>query len=193
MRILITGATGFIGKKLLARLVEAGHEAVVLTRSVDRARRSIGYPCTFHPWQGRADEIPSASLEGVDAVFHLAGESIGDRRWTEVQKRRILETRVWGTRELVAGIKAMKKPPQVVICASAIGFYGDAGDKEVDETSPAGTGFLAEVCKSWEAELKPLETLCRVVSMRTGIVLGEGGGILGKLVPIFQSDRKSVV
>ncbi|MBS1962210.1 MAG: TIGR01777 family oxidoreductase [Bdellovibrionales bacterium] len=193
MKTLVTGATGFIGIELLKRFSREANEIRILTRNVDRATESLGRHLssmevtrvrTFE-WDSNRSVAPATALEGVDTVFHLAGENIGGGRWTEERKRRIRESREIGTRNLVAGLNRMASPP-VFISASAIGFYGDAGDRKLDESSPKGEGFLADVCEVWETEARKART-SRLVLPRFGIVLGRGGGALEKLLPLFRT------
>lgn len=174
MKILLTGATGLIGKELGKKLVEKGHTIAVVTRDVASARATLPYPADFYEWKSPKDEFPRAALADVEAVIHLAGENIGEGRWTEERKRRILESRVLGTRAVV---QAIATAPTVhhFIGASAIGIY------EKD--------FLKEVCRKWEAETVPLKSLgVRVVNLRTGVVLSRYGGALEKMLPVFMSN-----
>jgi uncharacterized protein (TIGR01777 family) len=187
MKILLTGATGFIGRALLARLDEKKHELLVLSRDATRAKKRLGLPSSYFDWRPEEGPPPSAALAGVDAVFHLAGEGVAERRWSAEQKRRIYESRVVGTRHLGQGIARMQSPPSVIIAASAIGFYGDRGDEVLTEDSALGRGFFPEVCRDWENEaLKLGAPTSRVVMVRVGLVLGPQGGALSKMLPVFK-------
>ncbi|MBL9083232.1 MAG: TIGR01777 family oxidoreductase, partial [Planctomycetales bacterium] len=138
-------------------------------------------------WDPDAGEIDPSALEGFDAVVHLAGENIAGGRWNEERKRRILESRTKGTSLLAGALAKLKNPPKVFACASAIGFYGNRGDETLDERSPAGEGYLADVCKQWEAAAEPARAAgIRTVNMRFGIVLGMGGGALAKMLTPFK-------
>jgi uncharacterized protein (TIGR01777 family) len=182
MRTLVTGATGLIGKALIDRL----ESAVVLTR--DQARAKHSFPkAEAHAWSPEAGPPPAVALDGVDVIFNLAGESVAEGRWTDDKKRRIRDSRVLGTRNLVAGLAALEKRPRVLVSASAVGYYGDRGDEELVETSAAGRGFLAEVCAAWEHEaLAAADLGIRVVCVRIGIVLALGGGALAKMLTAFR-------
>lgn len=173
MRLGITGASGFIGSHA-ARLASArGWEVVPFSRQPrdERARLLVpGEP---------------ADVDGLDAVLHLAGESVVGR-WTREKRRRIMDSRVLGTRSIVEGFARAAVPPRVLVSGSAIGFYGDTGDREVDENSPAGTGFLADVCRAWEAEALKVRA-ARVVLLRTGLVLGRDGGTMKRVLPVFRA------
>jgi len=183
MRALITGATGFIGRRLLRHL----DGAVVLTRNPERAKRTLGSGVTAIAWDAESGPPPAAAFEGVNAVFHLAGEPVAGGRWTGERKRRIRDSRVLGTRNLVAALEALPQRPTVMVAASAVGYYGDRGDEALDENSPAGNGFLAETCVEWEREAARASALgMRVVNPRIGIVLGEKGGALDKMLPPFR-------
>ena len=146
MRALITGATGLIGRQLLSSI----ENPVVLSRRPGEARRLFG--TVAHLWEPETGSVFSEALRGVEVVFNLAGEPVSDGRWTGEKKRRIRDSRVVGTRNLLAGLAAIKSRPRVIVSASAVGYYGDRGDKELDERSAAGHGFLAEVCADWERE-----------------------------------------
>ncbi len=175
MRALVTGATGFIGRPLLSKL----DAAAVLTRDPERARRSLP-GADAHAWAPEVGPPPDAAFRGVDVVFNLAGEPVAEGRWTAERKRRIRDSRVLGTRNLVAGLAAQASRPRVLVSASAVGYYGDRGDEELDEGSAAGSGFLAEVCVEWEREAMAAERLgVRVVCVRTGIVLGRSSPAAG--------------
>lgn len=187
MRILLTGATGFIGKKLSKRLLLEGHSLVLLVRDLEKAKQSFPYPADFFLWNAK-DEPDPAAFTGVDGVIHLAGESIVGARWSEAQKRKIHDSRILSARALVSAMEKLgDAKPQVFLGASAIGFYGDRKDEVLDEQSPLGAGFLSEICRDWESEVltKAIPGL-RSVAVRIGIVLGKGGGALEKLLPLFK-------
>ncbi len=177
MNVLISGATGFLGGTLIPELEAGGHRVTRLTRS-PKSADDLGWD----PEAGTIDD-----LEGTDAVVHLAGESIAEGRWTPGKKRRILESRRKGTRLLSEAIAALSAPPSVMVSASAVGYYGDRGNELLTEESGPGSGFLAEVCRDWEAAAEPArEAGIRVVHPRVGIVLSTKGGALGATLPIFK-------
>ncbi len=178
MHVLISGATGFIGSALVPELEAGGHR-------VTRLSRSQSGPGTIH-WDPEAGTI-EGDLEGTDAVVHLAGESIAEGRWTPEKKRRIVDSRVKGTRLLAEKISALETPPGVMVSASAVGYYGDRGDEVLTEESAPGTGFLPEVCREWEAAAEPARRGgIRVVHPRIGVVLSPKGGALATTLPIFK-------
>ncbi len=186
MRVLITGATGFIGKRLCQVLLDEGHEVVVLSRRPPEKAQMVPGARAF-AWNPEAATPPVEAWKGVEAVIHLAGEPVAASRWTEEQKRRIRDSRVNGTRNLVDGMKKLSAPPKVLVCGSAVGFYGNRGDEQLDERSEAGRGFLSEVCGEWEREAeKALSFGTRVAQVRIGVVLDEGGGALDKMLLPFK-------
>ena len=175
--VAVTGASGLIGTALTAALEERGDRVIPVGR-----RPPVGGVA----WDPVARRIDEAALEGVDAVIHLAGESI-DGRWTSSKKRRILDSRVEGTEVLVGALSNLDRPPAVVVSASAVGFYGDRGDEELTEESEPGTGFLAEVCERWEAAAVPIASPdTRLVLARTGIVCTPDGGALGRMLALTR-------
>ena len=181
MRALVTGATGFIGRRLVARL----QRPVVLTRDAAKAKMVLGDVEAF-AWEPEEGLAPPAAFDGVDAVIHLAGETVAGR-WTQDKKRRILNSRVLGTRNLVATIGALATRPRVLVSTSAVGYYGSCGDQILDESSPAGRDFLAGVCKEWEETSAAARELgVRVVNPRIGLVLGEKGGALERMLFPFR-------
>ncbi|HEY2415099.1 MAG TPA: TIGR01777 family oxidoreductase [Pirellulaceae bacterium] len=184
MPALVTGGTGFVGRRLLAKL----DQPVVVSRDAAKAAKKLEplKPKVIR-WDPLHDPLPAAALSGVDAIFHLAGDPVAEGRWTEKKKQRIRDSRVLGTQNLVAGLAAAATRPKTLISASAVGYYGDCGDAEIDERSPPGHDFLAEVCIGWErAALTARDLGIRVVLIRTGVVLGEKGGALAKMLTPFQ-------
>lgn len=182
MRALVTGATGFIGRGLMNRFPLAA----VLTRRPEAAAEM--FP-TAAIWRSGSAQAIAEALTGhsCEVVFHLAGEPVAQARWTTQTKRRIRESRVEGTRVLVEGINLSKVRPKVLVSASAVGFYGDQGERTLSEDSAGGDGFLADVCRDWEEQAARAEQLgVRVVSLRIGLVLGRGGGALSAMLTPFK-------
>lgn len=178
--IAVTGSTGLIGSALVRLLETEGHRVTRIVHShPDSARGDV-------PWNPATGELDAARLEGVDAVVHLAGENVGER-WTEEKKERIRRSRVEGTRLLSEALAGLRAPPRVLVSASAVGLYGDRGEERLDETSPPGNDFLAEVAREWEAATRPAEERgVRVVHLRFGVVLSAAGGALAKMLPPFR-------
>jgi len=178
--VAVTGSHGLVGSALVPALVRAGHRAVRVVRGTPAEGDELG-------WDPRAGVIDAAGLDGIDAVVHLAGAGIGDKRWTPERKRMILESRTTSTDLLARTLAALDHKPVVLLSASGVDYYGPHGDEELSEQSPRGTGFLAEVCARWEAATKPAEDVgIRVVRSRTGPVLSAAGGLLGRLLLPFR-------
>ncbi len=189
MKIAITGATGFVGSRLVEKLTVEGHQILILTRSLERAKRI--FPVSAFPTVEAVTYTPRESgnwqqaISGCDAVINLAGEPIAER-WTAEHKKAILESRQLGTRKIVEAISQANPKPAVLINASAVGYYGTSETTTFAENSPPGNDFLAEVCKNWEAEAQKVKDAgVRLVILRNGIVLGNGGA-LAKMIPPFQ-------
>lgn len=188
MKILITGASGFVGTCLIEKLIDSGHQDIrILTRNIEKFEKECSLPVDVFYWNPKDHYIEVGALENVDYVIHLAGEGVADGRWNEDKKGRILSSRVEGTKLLMDEIKKGVTTPRKFISASAIGIYGDRGEEVLDSKSTLGTGFLAEVCKQWESiclnnEIKDMQGIC----IRTGIVLGRNGGALNKMLPAFK-------
>ena len=180
MDVAISGSHGLIGAALVASLQADGHHVLRLTRGGITNEDEIG-------WDPDAGRIDAPALEGVDAVVHLAGEGIGERKWSAEQKRRIRESRLRGTAALAAAVASREEKPRVFVSASAIGYYGDRGDEELTEKSAPGDDFLAQLCQEWEAETEPAAAAgVRTVHARTGIVLARHGGVLARLLLPFK-------
>jgi uncharacterized protein (TIGR01777 family) len=183
--VTLTGATGLIGSRVVAALRSRGAEVTVLSRDPERARRRLGDVRAL-AWDPIAQPAPAPALEGADAVIHLAGEPIA-QRWSAAAKRAIRDSRVLGTRNLLAGISGAGARPATLVSSSAAGYYGAHGEEPLDEDAPAGRDFLARVCVEWEAEAARAGELgVRVAIVRTGVVLDRAGGALAKMLPPFR-------
>ena len=184
--VLVTGATGLIGKALCRRLIARGDRVVVFTRNPTTARTIVPGAAQCVAWDAKPGEW-EATLESVDAVVHLAGASIAGRRWTPAYKREILESRTLSTRALVDAMARALQRPSVFVCASGIDYYGPRGDEPIDESAPPGRSFLAQVCVAWEGEAcRAADLGVRTVMIRTGIVLDRREGALARLLLPFQ-------
>jgi len=182
MKILISGASGLVGKYLTPTLIAKGHEVHKLVRKTPQSADEIQWDA-----EKGFSESEQAKLENFDAVVHLAGDNVASENWSDEKKRKIKESRTVGTQVLVDALKALKNPPKHFISASAIGFYGNRGDEILTEESAQGTGFLPEVCAAWEDEIKRAEALpARVVFLRIGVVLAKDGGALEKMLTPFK-------
>lgn len=177
MAIIVTGASGLLGSALTAALRAEGERVVALVRRAPRDEDEV----FWNPADGVLD---TDSLEEAQAIVHLAGASVGDRRWTAAYKREIVRSRVDSTRLLVGAIAELSAPPEVFLSGSGVDFYGDTGDRVIDESAPKGRGFMADLCEAWEGEAR--EAPCRAVQVRTGLVLSARGGALGRMLPIFR-------
>ncbi len=181
LRVAISGASGLIGSALAGLLTTGGHEVMRLVRRAAAGPDEIA-------WDPERSRVDDAALARVDAVVHLAGAGIADRRWTEARKRLILDSRVRGTRLLAEALARLQPRPAVLVSASAVGIYGDRGDELLDEQSPPGGDFLAAVCRAWEAAAAPAAAAgMRVVHPRFGIVLSPAGGALARMLPPFRA------
>jgi len=183
VRIVVTGWSGFIGRQLAERLLAGGHQVHLLGRA---PKKGLPPAAEFSPWDPLAGTPPKSAIEAADAIVHLAGEPVA-QRWTAEAKRQIQTSRTVGTANLVRGISQAERKPKVLISGSAIGYYGARGDEELRESSAPGKGFLADVCREWEAAALAAQPLgVRVVLLRTGIVLSEKGGALERMLPPFK-------
>jgi uncharacterized protein len=178
MPIALTGASGFLGQQVICAATRRGHEVVAFSRDPRRIVHGSVETRRFS-----LEVAPDFS--GCEAVIHLAGENVAGL-WTRAKMRRIIESRVLGTRRVVEGLRNTGPHPEVLVCASATGFYGDQGDVELTEESPAGSGFLADTCKAWEEEAAAACDVCRVASLRFGLVLGKNGGALRPMAALFR-------
>ncbi|MEQ8144228.1 TIGR01777 family oxidoreductase [Streptomyces sp. OP7] len=182
-RVAVAGASGLIGGALARSLAAEGHTVLRLVRRAPRSADEIR-------WDPERGTVDAAGLAGCDAVVNLAGAGVGDRRWTDAYKELIRSSRVRGTRALAEAVAGLPEDvrPRVFLCGSAIGYYGETGDRAVDESAPPGEGFLPEVCVAWEAAAAPArEAGVRTVFARTGLVVAGGGGAWGRLFPLFRA------
>jgi hypothetical protein len=180
MKIAVSGGSGLIGTALTRTLAGSGHDCRQLVR---RAPRNAGEL----EWRPERGLVEPAAAQGVDAIVHLAGESVAGGRWTTAKRHRIRSSRAPATLRLVESLSPLKRPPRVFVCASAVGYYGDRGDELLVEDSPAGGGFLASVCRDWEAAAATAATICeRVVMLRFGVVLSAAGGALPRMQKPFR-------
>jgi uncharacterized protein len=190
LRVTVTGATGLIGRALVAGLQDRGAHVTVLSRDPAGAAAKLDLggqaPVEAVGWDPLDEPAPAQALAGRDAVVHLAGEQVA-QRWTSRAKKAIRDTRVIGTRQLLAGLRQTEARPEVLVSASAIGYYGSHGEEPLDEEAPAGEDFLAQVCVAWEAEAAKASGLgVRAVQLRTGVVLAPDGGALAQMLPPFR-------
>lgn len=180
-RVAVTGASGLIGSALVRSLRADGHDVLRLVRRPARAADEV-------EWDPKRLYVDAAGLVGVDSVVHLAGAGVGERRWSETYKREIRESRVLGTTAISQALASLAQPPESLVCGTALGWYGDTGSRAVDESAPAGTGFLPSVCVEWEAAAAPAEEAgIRVTYARTGLVVASEGGAWGRLFPLFRA------
>jgi uncharacterized protein len=180
VRIAVTGSTGLIGTALVAALRDGGHRVIRLVRQTPASEDEIA-------WDPLAPTGGLGTLDGLDAAIHLAGANVAGRRWTAAYKEEIRASRVRGTRALADALAAASTPPPVLLSGSAIGWYGDTGGRQVDESSPAGSGFLPGVVREWEAATRPAqEAGIRVITMRSGVVISRRGGVLARMLPPFR-------
>ncbi|MCZ4513276.1 TIGR01777 family oxidoreductase [Streptomyces sp. ActVer] len=180
-RIAVAGASGLIGSALVRSLTADGHEVVRLVRRTPRAKDEV-------EWDPERQYVDAAGLVGCDAVVNLAGAGIGDHRWTDEYKRKIRDSRLLGTATLAEAVASLDRPPQVFLNGSAMGIYGDTGERAVDESAPPGIGFLPSLCVEWEEAAAPAEEAgVRTVFARTGLVVAAKGGAWGRLFPLFKA------
>jgi len=184
MTIVIAGASGFIGRRLMKALANGNHSIRALSR---HAGTNLPNGVQLHVWDATKGPPPAESLEGAEAVVNLVGEPIA-QKWTDEVKQKIRESRAVGTRHLVAALAGMQQRPAVLVCSSAIGYYGSRGEEVLTEASAPGTGFIADVCTEWEKEADAAAALgIRLVKLRTGMVLAGHGGALARMMPAFKS------
>ncbi|WP_031510121.1 TIGR01777 family oxidoreductase [Streptomyces megasporus] len=181
MRIAVTGSSGLIGRALVTSLRAYGHDVVRLVRRPARAGDEV-------EWDPVRQYVDTAGLVGCEAVVHLAGAGVGDRRWTREYKRTIRDSRVLGTAAIAEAVASLDTRPRTLVVGTAVGYYGDTGDRAVDESAPPGDGFLADVCQEWEeAAAAAEEAGIRTVYARTGLVVARHGGAWGRLFPVFKA------
>ena len=187
MKVLVTGATGLVGSALVPVLTANGHEVFRLTRSEAKLANDIH-------WNPTSRDLPKARLEGLDAVVHLAGENIAASRWTNKVKERLRFSRVDTTKFLCDARAELQHPPKILVCASAFGYYGQRGAEILTESTSPGTGFLADLCRDWEAACEPARKMgMRVVNLRIGVILSPKGGALAKMLTPFRMGVGGVI
>lgn len=187
MRVIITGATGFIGKVLCQELTEAGYEVVALSRNLEAGAKILGEQIKVAQWDGKTAKGWENLCDCDYAIINLAGENISSGRWTDKRKKIILDSRLNAGKAVVEAVKIAEEKPKVVIQASGIGYYGSLADEIVDEDFPPGKGFMPEVAQQWELSTKPVELVgVRQIIIRTGIVLGKDGGAFPRLALPFR-------
>lgn len=185
MRVAITGSTGLIGSALTRSLLADGHQVLRLTRGQSSSTAKDGSETAT--WDPKGGTVQPGALEGVDAVVHLAGAGVGDKRWTAAYKQEIRDSRIAGTQTIARACAELDSPPRVLISGSAVGYYGETGDRVIEESAPAGDDFLARLTVEWEAAAAPaVEAGIRVAYPRTGLVVSAKGGAWGKLFPLYR-------
>ncbi len=189
MKILVTGGTGFVGKKLITTILKKGYQVTALCRSIEKARKILGDQVEIIRWDSEEELNDVKFLETIDGVIHLAGENVFDKRWNEEQKEKLFNSRILVTRKIISAANKVwlkNNQEKFFLSASAIGFYGDRDDEVLTEKSPLGQGFLSELSLSWEEEVQSLHDSIRKIWLRIGVVLGKNGGALEKMTPIFK-------
>lgn len=189
MKILVTGATGLVGKRIVKQLLKQDHQVHVLTRNMAKGLVELGKHCQFFLWEDTSVMPPVEAFQGVEGIINLMGEGIADKKWSKTQKEKIYESRITSTRRIIERLKELPHKPHVLISTSAVGIYGNRGDEEINETSRLGSqdDFLTDVCMNWEKEALAAQDLgMRVAIIRTGVVLAQDGGALKKMLPIFK-------
>ena len=193
MKILLTGATGFIGSKLTEKLLLAGHELICPTRNKSNSSEKLSLPVKFINWD-LLEQNPKAHLSDIDGVVHLAGENVGEKRWSNDQKLQILNSRKLLTEKVVKLVEENAEQCKFFVGASAIGFYNDSiQDEWITEESSLGEHFLAKVCQAWEEPLIKISDKMRLVTLRIGVVLGHDGGLISKIMPIYRKGLGGVI
>lgn len=185
MKVLITGATGFVGKYILKELAYRGHEIVIVSRDIEKAKKKIAIPHSAFQWDPSTEELPAEALEGVEAIIHLLGENIAAGRWTKKLKDKIYNSRIKGTKNLVSTINSKGSSVKTLVSSSAIGYYDINTKADLTEDSPKGKNWLSTVCHDWENEVSKAENK-RTVILRTGVVLGSDGGAMDKMMLPFK-------
>lgn len=192
-KVLITGATGLIGREICLKLFSEGAEIVALSRDAKKAKALLGIPCETYDWNPTESTPPLEAYRGVTSVIHLAGESIAEGRWTAEKKRRLTDSRIKSAHHLIEGIKKSGAAISTYVSASAIGYYGDRGEETLFENSEKGNGFLSDLTADWEATLNELPDTTRSVAIRIGLVLARDGGMLHEIVPLFRKGLGGVL
>ncbi len=186
-RILITGATGFIGRKLSSRLIEAGYQVTALSRNPEKTKSRLPQKTRLIKWDGHSCDKWIDTVSGATAIVNLAGENIGTGRWTRAKKQRVLQSRLNISKAIISAVEQADPKPKALIQASGIGYYGMRGEEMLDENSSLGTGFLAEVSTKWEQSIRPIEKHgARLAIIRLAPVLGNTGGMMARLLPPFK-------
>jgi len=186
-KIIVTGATGSIGQRLVKELIAGGYEVTIFTRNIENAQKKLPNTVKYVKWNYERMNEWMNELNGVDVVVHLAGANLGAKRWTEEYKKLAYDSRVVSTKNLVEAIKSVEQKPKTFICASAVGYYGDRYDEILNEASSPGDDYMANLCKDWEKEAAKVEDLgVRRVSVRTGLVLSKDEGVLKQLYLPFK-------
>ena len=188
MKVVVTGASGFVGRVIVKELLKEGHEVHVLTRNVTKAALVLGSKCRYFQWASLSEKPPVEALKGAHSIIHLLGEGLADKRWDEDKKKKIYDSRIQSTRRLVEALEELKADaPKALVSTSAVGVYGTHGDEVLTESSETGSDFLAKVCVDWEVEANKAEKLgVRVAIIRVGMVIGKNGGALKKMLPVFK-------
>ncbi len=187
MNVLVTGATGFLGKYLLPKLRDRGHDITVLTRNIDSAKFFLPVACNILKWEPLHENLDPKIFKNIDAVIHLAGAGIADKRWSLNRKYEIERSRIFSTRNLINALKKLETKPKIFLGASAIGFYKESSEKSLEEDEPKGQGFLSNLCAEWEKEIFSAKNLgIRTAAFRIGFLIGRGGVAMGHLLPIFK-------